>query len=114
MPAQQGALAWQDNDPPRILVMSGNGRCAGKRQSFGHAAGLEAANHLDALMEHLARWLNGRAIFIVPNRRGFGRAATNPGLVRASFLIGNVNYCAHRLFRCGRAALFCRRTYRSV
>ena len=35
--------------------------------------GLEAANHLDALMEQAWRVLvpNGRAIFIVPNRRGF-------------------------------------------
>ena len=74
MPAQQGALAPQENDPPRIL---GDERQWPMRtESVNRLVmlhGLEAANHLDALMEQAWRVLvpNGRAIFIVPNRRGF-------------------------------------------
>jgi hypothetical protein len=74
MPAQQGALAPQQGDPPRIL---GDERQWPLRsQSVNRLImlhGLEAANHLDAVMEQAWRVLvpNGRAIFIVPNRRGF-------------------------------------------
>ena len=74
MPAQQGALAPQEDDRPRIL---GDERLWPMRTESVNRLivlhGLEAANHLDAVMEQAWRVLvpNGRALFIVPNRRGF-------------------------------------------
>jgi SAM-dependent methyltransferase len=74
MPAQQGALAAKQGDPP--LTLGEEGRWPLRAESVNRLImlhGLEAANHLDAVMEEAWRVLvpNGRALFIVANRRGF-------------------------------------------
>ena len=73
MPAQQGALAPQAGDPP--LVLGDEGQWPLRAESVNRLImlhGLEAANHLDGLMQETWRVLmpNGRALFIVANRRG--------------------------------------------
>ena len=87
MPAQQGVLAPQGDSPPAIL---GDERQWPLRsESINRLVvlhGVEAANNLDALMEQVWRVLvpNGRALFIVANRRGFWarRDATPFGMGR--------------------------------
>ena len=78
MPAQQGALAAKTDDPPHAysLALGDERRWPLRAESVNRLImlhGLEAANHLDALMEEAWRVMvpNGRALFIVANRRGF-------------------------------------------
>lgn len=78
MPAQQGALAPKADDPAHqsSLALSDESRWPLRAESVNRLImvhGLEAANHLDGLMEEAWRVMvpNGRALFIVANRRGF-------------------------------------------
>jgi SAM-dependent methyltransferase len=77
MPAQQGALAPEAGEPAVAsrTVLGDERRWPLRAQSVNRLImvhGLEAANHLDAVMEEAWRVMvpNGRALFIVANRRG--------------------------------------------
>lgn len=73
MPAQQGVLAARQGESPAILTQETQWPVRDdsvNRLLVLH--GLEAANQLDLLLDEAWRVLrpNGRALFIVPNRRG--------------------------------------------
>lgn len=73
MPQQQGVMAAQAGDKPAILTRETGWPVRDdsvNRLLFLH--GLEAANHLELVLDEAWRVLrpNGRALLIVPNRRG--------------------------------------------
>ena len=82
MPQQQGVIAPQKGERPAILTHEANWPVRDdsvNRLLFLH--GLEAANHLDMVLDEAWRVLrpNGRALLIVPNRRGlWARGDTTP------------------------------------
>lgn len=73
MPQHQGVMAADDETPTAILTEET--RWPVRSDSFNRlvvAHGLETANQLEAVLDEAWRVLqpNGRALFIVPNRRG--------------------------------------------
>ena len=82
MPQQQGVMAAQSGEQAAILTHEAQWPMRDdsvNRLLFLH--GLEAANHLDLVLDEAWRVLrpNGRALLIVPNRRGlWARSDTTP------------------------------------
>ena len=82
MPQQQGVMAAEAGKKPAILTHEAHWPVRDdsvNRLLFLHA--LEAANHLDLVLDEAWRVLrpNGRALLIVPNRRGlWARGDTTP------------------------------------
>lgn len=104
MPAQQGALAPNAEGPSfaSSLALGDESRWPLRAESVNRLImvhGLEAANHLDALMEEAWRVMvpNGRALFIVANRRGFwARRDGTPFGMGRPFSSGQLNQLMRR------------------